>query len=106
MPHKEWTIRLWNSHYERSEESAFVSAGMTVEETADPSQQAQKRRFLGTPVRPFVMTTQSREARHCLCKRGSCYDERGREQFILLGRYAVSAYRTPGPAVEYRGRQR
>src|SRR5664279_4627312 len=28
---------LWSCHYERSEESAFVSAGTTTEETADPS---------------------------------------------------------------------
>src|ERR1019366_3317908 len=31
------TARLWNCHYERSEESAFASAETTAEETADPS---------------------------------------------------------------------
>ena len=31
------SAHLWNCHYERSEESAFVNAGMTAEETAVPA---------------------------------------------------------------------
>src|SRR5450755_3147584 len=35
----------------------------------------------------------------------SYYDEWKREQLLLLGRCAVSAYRTPRPAAQYRWRQ-
>src|ERR1019366_5361378 len=37
--------------------------------------------------------------------RGSYYDEREREQFLLRGRCAVSAHGPPRPAAQYRGRQ-